>query len=233
MSEEMTEEELLEAMKRWWKENGKWVVAAVVIAVGGYFGWGTYQDQQQAKAAAGSALYTELLDTLGVEEGESLADDNRSEARELVEQLKSEHAGTGYGVNAALIRARWAVSESDLETAESELRWVLEQAPGSAVEQVATLRLARVLSAAGNSGEALTLLDGVNPGESMASEYAEVRGDILLEQGDADAARSAYQSAMDGLGSQQQNRQMLLQMKLDDIQQAGTGDATGSEENAS
>ncbi|WP_341938609.1 YfgM family protein [Marinimicrobium sp. C2-29] len=233
MSEEMTEEEQLEAMKRWWKENGKWVVATVVIAVGGYFGWGAYQDQQQAKAAAGSALYTELLDTLGVQEGESLADENRSEARELVEQLKNEHAGTGYGVNAALIRARWAVSESDLDTAESELRWVLEQEPGSAVEQVATLRLARVLSAAGNSGEALTLLNGANPGESMASEYAEVRGDILLKQGDADAARSAYQSAMDGLGSQQQNRQMLLQMKLDDIQQAGTGNTTGSEENAS
>lgn len=233
MSDDMTEEEQLEALKRWWNENGKWVVAAVVIAVGGYFGWGAYQDQQQAKAAAGSALYTELLDTLEVQEGESLADENRSEAQELVEQLKSEHAGTGYGVNAALIRARWAVSESDLETAESELRWVLEQGPGSAIEQVATLRLARVLSAAGNNGEALTLLDGVNPGESMASEYDEVRGDILLEQGDAESARSAYQSAMDGLGSQQQNRQMLLQMKLDDIQQAGTSTTTGSEENAS
>lgn len=233
MSDHLTEEEQVEALKRWWKENGKWIVAAVVIAAGGYFGWGTYQDQQQAKAEAGSILYTELLDTLGVEEGELPAGENRDQAKELIEQLKSEHGNTGYGINAALVRARWAVSENDLETAESELRWVLEHKPESAVEQVARMRLARVLSARGNSEEALSLLSEGSPAESMASEYAEVRGDILLKQGDTDGARSAYESALDGLDNQQQNRYMLLQMKLDDLQQAGANDGSGSEENAS
>lgn len=233
MNDHLTEEEQLEAMKRWWKENGKWIVIAILLGVGGYFSWGAYKDQQVAKAESGSALYTELLDTLGVSEGETLADDNRSEAEQLVEQLKAEYADTGYGVNAALIRARWAVEESELEVAASELRWVLEQGPESAVEQLTRLRLARVLAAQGDAEAALSLLNEKTPPESMASDFAEVRGDLLLKQGDTEGAREAYQNAMEAMDGQNQNRAMLLQMKLDDIQQASAADRPGAEENAS
>lgn len=233
MSDHLTEEEQLEALKRWWKENGKWIVTAVVIAVGGYFGWNTYQDQQQAKAEAGSALYSELLDTLAVEEGSTGSDDDRARAAELVAQLKAEHANSAYGANAALIRAKWAVDENDLETAESELRWVLEQETAEATQQLARLRLARVLSARGQLDDALATLEAGTPADSIAAEYAEARGDILSEQGDNDGAAQAYQSALDSLDAQQQNRVLLLQMKLDNVQPATANDTSGSEENAS
>ncbi|UZJ45130.1 tetratricopeptide repeat protein [Marinimicrobium sp. C6131] len=233
MSDHLTEEEQLEALKRWWKENGKWIVAAVVVAVGGYFGWTTYQDRQQAEAEAGSAIYSELLDTLAVEEGSAVSDDDRARATELVTQLKTEHANSAYGANAALIRARWAVDENDLETAEGELRWVLEQETSEAVRQLARLRLARVLSAGGQLDDALATLEAESPADSIAAEYAEARGDILSKQGDNEGAAQAYQSALDSLDAQQQNRVLLLQMKLDNVQPAAASDASGTEENAS
>lgn len=233
MNDHLTEEEQLEAFKRWLKENGLWIVTAVVISVGGYFGWNTYQDQKQAKAEAGSAIYTELLETLAVEEGSAISDDDRARAAELVEQLKAEHAGSAYGTNAALIRARWAVDENDLDTAESELRWVLEQDAAAATKQLARLRLARVESARGEFDEALATLDAETPAESIAAEYAEARGDILSKQGDNDGAAQAYQSALDSLDAQQQSRVLLLQMKLDNVQPATANDASGTEENAS
>ncbi len=233
MNDHLTEEEQLEAFKRWLKENGLWIVTAVVIAVGGYFGWNTYQDQKQATAEAGSALYTELLETLAVEEGSAVSDDDRARAAELVEQLKAEHAGSAYGANAALIRARWAVDQDDLDTAESELRWVLEQDAPAAITQLARLRLARVQSALGQLDEALATLDAATPADSIAAEYAEARGDILSKQGDNEGAAQAYQSALDSLDAQQQNRVMLLQMKLDNVQPATANDPSGTEENAS
>ena len=42
MADHITEEEQIEALKRWWDENGKQVVLAIVLTVGGYFGWQAY-----------------------------------------------------------------------------------------------------------------------------------------------------------------------------------------------
>ncbi|WP_051234920.1 YfgM family protein [Marinimicrobium agarilyticum] len=232
---DLTEEEQLEALKRWWKENGKWVVTAVVVAVGGYFGWTTYQDQQLAKATSGSALYSELLDTLRVQSGEAISDEARAEVAELVSQLKENHADSAYGINAALIHAGQAVKDGDLETAESELRWVLDQQPSEETRQLAQVRLARVIAAQGELDDALAALEAGNPSKAMQAEYAEVRGDILSQQGNTDGAIEAYQSALESLDMQQQNRQRLLQMKLDNLQPATANDseAPGPEENAS
>ena len=233
MSDHLTEEEQLEAFKRWWKENGKWIVAAIVIAAGGYFGWTSYQTQQQESAEAGSALYTELLDTLAVDEGEAISDENRARAVELSEQLKADYSDSAYGVNAALLHARWAVDEGDLEAAAGELRWVLDQEPEAAVAQLTRLRLARVLAGQGELDGALSVLDEASPAQSLVSQYAEARGDVLAARGDNDAAADAYQSAMESLDAQQQNRYRLLQMKLDNVRPVDVSNAPATEENAS
>ena len=53
-----TEEEQVEALKRWWDENGKLTIAAVVIALSTGFGWRAFQDYQvtQADLASESSL---------------------------------------------------------------------------------------------------------------------------------------------------------------------------------
>ena len=42
MADHMQDEADLEALKRWWDENGKGIVAAVVVAVLGTVGWQQY-----------------------------------------------------------------------------------------------------------------------------------------------------------------------------------------------
>lgn len=224
MSDHLTEEEQLEALKRWWKENGKFIVLAVVVAVGGYFGWGAWQDHQRAQAESASAQYEQLLNSLRAPEQELPSD--------LVSELKQ---GTGlYAYSAALIKARSAVEEGELDAAAEQLRWVLEQSPDAAIAQLTRLRLARVLAAQGSPDAALAELQRTEPAESFASEFAEVRGDILLAQGKADDARDAYQFALENLTSPQQNRAALLQMKIDNLKTASASElAAGAEENAS
>ena len=41
-----TEEEQVEALKAWWRENGKSTVVAIAMAVMGVFGWQGWQKQQ-------------------------------------------------------------------------------------------------------------------------------------------------------------------------------------------
>lgn len=233
MNEPMTEEEQLEAFKRWWKENGKWLITALVLGVGGYFGWTSYEDQQEAKIAAGSDLYTELVETLEVQESSSLNDSDRDRVVELVEQLKADHAGSAYGIQAALLKARLAVEEGELDSAQSELDWALAQGPDAALEPIIRLRLARVQTERGEHDAALATIDAATPGGALQSDYAETRGDILSARGETRAAVEAYESALESLDAQDRRRQRLLQMKLDDLQPAAAESGTADEENAS
>ena len=43
MAELRSEEEQLEVVKRWWKENGTSLIAGAVLAAAGVFGWNAWQ----------------------------------------------------------------------------------------------------------------------------------------------------------------------------------------------
>ena len=51
------EEETVEALKKWWDENGKQLVLMIVVVVAGYTGWLLWQNSRLASADAASDLY--------------------------------------------------------------------------------------------------------------------------------------------------------------------------------
>ena len=61
MADHMQDEADLEALKRWWDENGKGIVAAVVVAVLGTVGWQQYQGFTVSRTEAASDLYAAML----------------------------------------------------------------------------------------------------------------------------------------------------------------------------
>ena len=61
MADHMQDEADLEALKRWWDENGKGIVAAVVVAVLGTVGWQQYQGFTASQAEVASDLYATML----------------------------------------------------------------------------------------------------------------------------------------------------------------------------
>jgi predicted negative regulator of RcsB-dependent stress response len=188
VEEYRTEEEQVEALKRWWDENGKSTIAAIVIAVSASFGWQTWQGQQANTQAAASDSYQVLLNALS--KGQDSA--NPEPAKVAARQLREDYAGSSYAQFAAMHLARLAVGEGDLATAESELRWVLSKADkGGEVAQISQLRLARVLAASGDGDQALSVLAAGEQGDYQAS-YAIARGDVLLGLGRTDEARAAY-----------------------------------------
>jgi predicted negative regulator of RcsB-dependent stress response len=136
----------------------------------------------------------------------------------LAEQLKSEYGGTSYAQFAALHLAALAVNDGKLADAEVQLRWVLSKAAsGSDTEQVAQLRLARVMAAAGNGEQALAILGAAEPGPYGAS-YAIAQGDILLSQGHRDEAREAYREALALAGGAGERVNLpALQQKLESL----------------
>ena len=212
MEQYRTEEEQVEALKRWWEENGRSTIVAIIVALGLGFGWQGWQKYQEDELEGASASYQSMLQLLSGQDDEGAA--------ALAADIKQNYSRSTYAQFAALHLARIAVTDGDLVTAESELRWVLGRADkGSDSAQLAQLRLARVLASSGDAQQALTILDSADPG-AYASAYQVARGDILLMQDRTDEAREAYSSAlMLASRGQGQVNMVMLQQKLQSLSQ--------------
>jgi len=189
VADHMQDEADLEAIKRWWDENGKSLIVAVVVAVAGTLGWQQYQGYEGAREQAASDLYATML-AIQLEEGDPAA------LAAAAETLKSEHSGSAYAQFAAMLEARIAVEDGDLEGAEASLRWALSAGdPRSDIGQLIQLRLARVLAARGAEDEALAILD--QAGDAYPVAYAQAAGYIHLAAGRVEEALTAYRAGRD------------------------------------
>ncbi|MBN7796147.1 tetratricopeptide repeat protein [Parahaliea mediterranea] len=187
-----SEEEQVEALKRWWDENGRSTVIGIALALVGVFGWQGWQEYSQGQRDAASDIYQQLLQAAG---GAAQSPAQQGVAERLAQRLKDEYAGSTYAQFAGLQLARLAVADGDLEQAESELRAVLADASsGGDVALVARQRLARVVAARGETDAALALLD-VSGSHPYQASYALARGDILFGEGRRADALGAYQLA--------------------------------------
>ncbi len=213
MSDMRTEEEQVEAIKTWWKENGRSTVVGIVIAAVAVFGWRGWQDHQRNTADNASALYQSLVEQASQQPGQTISDEQRKSATYIANQLKTEYEGSNYAQYGALWLAKLAAEQDQLDLAKTELEWVLSQKPEAAVAQVAKLRLAQVLLASEQAAAALTAL-GASPVVGFEAGYYELKGDVLLALGRSDEARQAY---AEGLQANSDNARPLIAMKLDDL----------------
>jgi len=203
-----SDEEQIERLRDWWDENGRAVIAAAVlgvVAIAGWFGW---QGWQENRVAAASQAFT-MLEQRAASGGDA-------EVVELAREVATTYDGTSYAALAWLIGAGVAVEGNDLETAGAYLERVPESTDRSQLVATAEMRLARVLWAQGQHDAALARLQGAPAG--FGGLYAELRGDILLDQGKAEQARSAYElAAASGTGNG------LLEIKLDSLPASASG----------
>lgn len=207
MAYDHQELEQLEELKSWWKEYGNLIIYAALgcaLAIAAYQGWRHYRYTQGVAAAT---LYEQL------DQAERAGD--RNKVRDIATQIVGNYGATAYGVFAALSAARASFESGDLADAKLRLTWVVENAREDSVKDVARLRLAGVLLDEKNYAEALKRLES-KPAESMTGLYADLRGDILLAQGNRAEARNAYQLALDKSERGSAYR-ATIQLKLDSL----------------
>lgn len=213
MAEMKTEEEQVEALKNWWNANGKSLIITVIVAIGGVYGWGAYQDHQLNQAETASVYFQQIV--TNAPEGQ-LSDDQIAEIRRNSDKLRADFEDSTYAQLAALMVARVEVQEANLSAAANQLNWVISQQGDAEVNAIATVRLAKVLSAQGEYDKALELL--VDAEDAWQLSRLEARADILLAKGDTSGAKEAYTQASvmavsDGLSKP------LLGLKLDNLAQ--------------
>lgn len=207
-----TAEQELEALKSWWKENGRTLVVGVAIGLGGVFGWTWWQDHLRSQAEEASLIYQRLVDDAAAERHDSV----RQQAAEIVQSYPK----TGYATLASLLAARSAFAENELDDAKRRLEWVINNSDSTSYKDLARLRLARILIAEQRLDEAMDVVRSVEQAAFSARAH-EIRGDIHLTEGNTQGAREAYQQALASSAVSGATRSRV-QMKLDDL---GSSDA--------
>jgi predicted negative regulator of RcsB-dependent stress response len=218
----LSEKEQIQAIRNWWKENGAFVIAGLVLGISGLTGWNFWQNYKLERAEAAGAVYSEL-----VAAADRLDLDLASAS---LETLQSDYSSTPYLAQGRLMLAKLHVSRGDFPAAADQFETIVSQTDDPELEQIARIRLARTLLAADESTRALEVLDLSRAG-AFGPRFHEVRGDILLSRGETVAAREEYTRALEGPQDGVIDRQ-AVQLKLDSLGAAAgesqvepTGDA--------
>lgn len=126
-----------------------------------------------------------------------------------------EYPASSYAALGALAQAASLVEKNDLGSAQGRLEWIILHAADNHLKGLAQLRLGWILLEQGDTSRAQTLSDAALS-SGFPAEAAELRGDILLRQGDKGAARRAFLESLAKLPSNSR-RSETLRIKIDDL----------------
>lgn len=209
-----TEEQQVEAIKKWWHDN-KWsVIGGIVVGVGALWGGRAWLDNQHGYSETASATYQLML--------EQVSQGKNDDATQQGAQLLGQFSDTTYASLGALAMAKIKLDAGDSAAASAHLRWALDNSKEDSVRHEARRRLAQLMLAEKKYDEALALLNGIDAGV-YESAYEQLKGDIYIAMGQPESARTAFTRALTSAAPQERGRE-LLQMKLDNLGKPATGD---------
>lgn len=207
MAYDLEEQEQIDTLKAWWKQNGNLVTWLVIAALSTYVGWSAWTSYQAKQSTQASTLYEE------VQRAATAKENTKVQAATAV--LVDKYARTSYASMAVLAAAKSAFDASDLKAAKSQLNWLQEHAANAEFKSLAKLRLAAIALDEKAYEEGLKFLSGEFPVDFEA-DVADRKADIFVAQNKITEARQSYQAALTKMNEKSPGRQ-LVQIKLDAI----------------
>ena len=200
-----TEEQQVEAIKNWWKENGNTIIIGAVVGLAGLWGWRFYNESVISSQETTSQAYSEMLVKFEAQDDEKRL--------ENISAFAADNIDNNYGVLASLLLAKEAIVQKNYELAKTQLVQLQSQNSYEPLNAVINLRLARVQAELGEYEPALTTLALITEKSFLAKAY-QVKGTVYLKQGEVEKARSAFQ---DAINASQGRIDPVLQLQFDDL----------------
>jgi predicted negative regulator of RcsB-dependent stress response len=204
----LTDRDQEEALRNWWRENWKWLLAGVVLGLGLLAGWQFWQQYRRQQAEHAAVVYADFQ--------KALAGNDVDQAGRLLNSLSGEHASSAYTQQGRLLLAKRETDAGKYDEAIKHLREVVDKSKDEELGQIARVRLARLLIQTGKHDEALQMLD-VEKAGNFAPQVREIRGDALVAKGDAQGARAEYAAALASGSDKGQIDRATVELKLRDV----------------
>lgn len=216
MNDVLTEQEQIEALKSWWKENGTQLLLAGCVAAVAYFGFNWWKSGAEAELNTVASIYEKYLQEMNV--AASVPEPTEEQVKTvnfLTDQLVDEYGDSHYAYLATLNTAAFEVRRGEWEEALQRLGWAEQYAKADADRLLVNYRIALLQAQLGQTERALTMLQDSN--EHFASIYAEARGDILLSSGQVEEALAEYEAASSTISEAEIVRVNTLNAKIDSL----------------
>ncbi|GGI76206.1 YfgM family protein [Legionella impletisoli] len=207
MSVYMTEEEQIEAIKRWWKRYSNIIIVTIsliLLAIAGYKYWSWHQGKKIQQA---SVAYEHLM--------VAFSNKDNKKIHSYANQLIKEYNDTVYADAARMTLAKLFVTNGKFKHAEEQLQQVANKSKMPALQQVAKIRLARILLSQAQYDQAINKLEPVIDA-SYKPVINELRGDIYAATGKYPQAVAAYRKAINESQSQGIGN-LFLEMKTNEL----------------
>ncbi|EKT64283.1 YfgM family protein [Providencia burhodogranariea] len=198
------ENDQVDAVKRFFVDNGVALIVGLVIGVGAIFGWNYWQSHK-----------TNVLQE-SAQKFENVSAQLHSGSAQGIEAAQKFAAETNdvYSAMIGLELAQVSVDKGELANAEKALTDALTKAKTEDMQDLINLRLARVQLAQGNADAALSSIANIKA-KSWQAAAQDIRGDALLHKGDNAGAKAAYTQGLESEGSQ--SLRSLLTLKLNNV----------------
>jgi predicted negative regulator of RcsB-dependent stress response len=201
---DLEEQEQLDELKHFWSKYGNLISGVLIVVMLALAGWNGYNYWQRSQAAQAAAMYDEM--------GKSVAGGDVAKAERTFNDMKDRYARASYTQQAGLALAKMAADASKPDVAKAALQWVADKSGDEGYAAIASLRLANIYLDAKQYPEALKALDAAK-GDAFVALVSDRRGDVLLLQGQRDAAKAAYLTAFKAFDERSEYRR-LVRVKL-------------------
>ncbi|MBE2897503.1 tetratricopeptide repeat protein [Pasteurellaceae bacterium 20609_3] len=182
----ITEEQQVEELKSWWKENSKVIITTLILVFASVLGWRYWQNYQLNSRLAASNDYEQVLSAYQA--------DPKNNAG-LLEQFVKEHEGSSYAVFALFEQAKRALDNNQLEQAQQLLTQAQSMSKDSELKAIATVRLASVQLQANAFEAAVNTLNSL--GEAAYNGVKQrLLGEAYLGLNDKEKAKAAFEAAL-------------------------------------
>jgi predicted negative regulator of RcsB-dependent stress response len=200
-----TEEERLEAVQKWWKDNGQSTIIGIVLGIVAILGWQYWQEYKHTQAEQASALYAQLL--------KAVETNTKDKIDKLAEQIQTGYPKTDYALYSGLFQAALKVQQNDIPAAKQILSKIGDNS-NKEISNIAKIRLVRLMLANKEYEQGLELINKIDPASSasFSSNYDELVGDLYVALNRLELARTSYQNAL-----RNGSKSPLLQLKIDDL----------------
>ena len=188
INEYETEEQQVEALKGWWKENGTSLIIGLFVGVSALFGWRYYAEQNSIHAVHASDIYMQVMQS-------AVTKNIDDKTIDFQNQLINEYSDTPYAALSALTLAKIEYEKGNADATEAQLELAIKHANDDVIKQIASLRLASIYIEQKKYDEAMALLK-MKHNAAYDAQYEELKGDLFSARGDIADARAAYDKAI-------------------------------------
>ncbi|ELA08660.1 hypothetical protein MOMA_08881 [Moraxella macacae 0408225] len=214
------------------RQYGGYIVLAIVLVLGGYFGWNYWQNHGGHIDEATSTEFAKIqasqqavLDLTPTNETDAKTDDLTNAQANFAKELDAfitKHTNSVYTWQALMLKAKQQTDTGDIKGVIATLQQAVAlNLNDEGLKAIATLRYAQALIGNQQADEAEKALQVVLPPAFDASKN-ELLGDVAMTKNDKKSAMDFYQKAWQAIENRNENNELkqdraFLRLKMENL----------------